>query len=392
VYTGRHSLLARTFADKVAVAIENARLYQEEQARRHELQTLLDVAATANSSLDLEEMLRTTLDRLVDLVGASRAGVMLRDEKSGELEPLLLRPERPIPAGGMADLHQASQMVVESGETLYIAPDIDQGFIEPGAFLPLRIREQVVGLIGIIGAEGEVFSSGQLALFQSIADQVAVAVENARLYEQAEQSAALAERNRLARDLHDAVSQTLFSASLIAEVLPRLWEKNPTEGRRRLEELRELTRGALAEMRALLMELRPSTLADFSLGDLLRQLAEAEIGRSRLDVDLAIENEQPLPPEIKIAFYRIAQEALHNVGKHAGAKSVDMLLQFEPAFVQLVIEDDGRGFDVKNIPPNSLGVGIMRERAAKIKANFSVASQIGEGTTITVRKPIGENK
>jgi signal transduction histidine kinase/predicted hydrocarbon binding protein len=392
VYTRRHSLLARTFADKVAVAIENARLYHEEHERRRELQTLLDVAATANSSLDLQEMLWTTLDRLVNLVGASRAGVILQDEKSGELAPFLLRPERAVPAESMAELLQASQVVMDSGEALYVAPDIKQGFIEPGAFLPLRIREQVVGLMGIIGAEGEVFSSGQLALFQSIADQVAVAMENARLYEQAEQSAALAERNRLARDLHDAVSQTLFSASLIAEVLPQLWEKNPAEGRRRLEELRELTRGALAEMRALLMELRPSTLTDFSLGDLLRQLAEAEIGRSRLGVDLSIANERSLPPEIKIAFYRIAQEALHNVGKHAGATCVNMLLQFESNFVELVIADDGRGFDVENIPPNSLGVGIMRERAAKIRGNFTITSQIGEGTKITVRKPLGENK
>jgi signal transduction histidine kinase len=104
----------------------------------------------------------------------------------------------------------------------------------------------------------------------------------ARLYEQAEEAAVATERNRLARDLHDAVSQTLFSASLIAKVLPRLWERKPEEGRRRLEEVRRLTRGALAEMRTLLLELRPKALVEADLGDLLRQLTEAFIGRARI--------------------------------------------------------------------------------------------------------------
>lgn len=385
-YNQRHSLLARTFADKVAVAIENARLYQQEYERRRELQTLLDVAAAAGSSLDLEEMLRTTLDRLVDLVGASRSGVLLLDEDTGELRPYLLRPERPIPPEAMADLLHAAQQVVASGTLLYVTPNREQGMLEPGAFLPLRIRDKVIGLMGIIGAEGEEFRQEQLALFQSIADQVAVAMENARLYEQAAQAAAVRERDRLARELHDAVSQTLFSASLIAEVLPRLWENDPTEGRRRLEELRELTRGALAEMRALLMELRPSALAEFTLADLLQQLAEAATGRSRLPIELLVEGQQPLPPEVKIAFYRIAQEALHNISKHAGARSVTMRLQVTLADTELVIADDGRGFDVADIPPNSLGLGIMRERADQIGADFRIESQIGEGTTITVRQ------
>ena len=390
-YTRRHSLLARTFADQVAVAIENARLYEEEHKRRSELQTLLDVAAAAGSSLDLEEMLDSTLDRLVNLVGASRAGVLLYNEESGDLEPLLLRPERPIAAEDMADLLRASQLVVNSGELLYIASDPQQGFLEPGAFLPLRIRDRVVGLMGIIGAEGETFSQGQLTLFQSIADQVARAMENVQLYENAEQAAATAERNRLARELHDAVSQTLFSASLIAEVLPRLWEKNPDEGQRRLEELRELTRGALAEMRALLMELRPSTLAQTTLAELLQQLAEAAIGRSRLAVNLDVAEEQELPPEVKIAFYRIAQETLHNVGKHAGASSVTMQLRFTPSTVVLIIEDDGRGFDTASIAPGSLGLGIMRERAANIGADIHIDSRIGEGTQVSVQYPLNNS-
>jgi len=250
---------------------------------------------------------------------------MLLDVDSGELEPRMLRPERPIAPDDLAELTRACREVVASGEPLYVPPDEERGFIEPGA----RVRGQVLGVLVIVGPEGGRFSRGQLALFESIADQVGVAVENARLYEQAEQAAA-AERSRLARDLHDAVTQTLFSASLIAEVLPWLWERDSEEGRRRLEELRQLTRGALAEMRTLLLELRLSALIDAELGDLLRQLAESITGRAQLPVAVEVEGQCALPPTVKVALYRIAQEALNNVTKHAGASRVSVRLRCAP--------------------------------------------------------------
>ena len=384
-YTGRHSLLALTIANKVAVAIENARLYQAEQERRRELQTLLDVTAAANSSLNLDEMLATTLDRLVTLAGVSRAGVLLVNDATGELEPRMIRPERTIAAEELAEMVRACQEIIAGGEPQYVAPDVAQGYLEPGAFIPLHIRSRTLGLIAIIGETGSQFNQGQLALFKSIADQLAVAVENARLYEQAQQAAVTEERHRLARELHDAVTQTLFSASLIAEVLPRIWERDQQLGEQRLEDLRELTRGALAEMRALLLELRPATLTESSLGDLLRQLREAFVGRARLAIDLVVEGERPLPPDVQIAFYRIAQEALNNVTKHAGADAVTIRLQFTPESVQMMIQDNGRGFDVSDISPNSLGVGIMRERAGKIGAAIRIDSQVGIGTAIIVR-------
>jgi len=361
---------------------------QRVRERTGELQTLLDVTSAAITSLDLDEMLQATLDRLVALVQASRAGVMLLDSESGKVEPRMLRPPQHISPEDLAQIVAACRAVLDSGQPLYIAPDAERGFTEPGALLPLRVRGQGVGVLTIIGAPGKVFSEQQQALFESIADQLGMAVEHARLYEQAEQAAAAAERSRLARDLHDAVSQTLFSASLIAEVLPRLWEKNPAEGRRRLEELRELTRGALAEMRALLLELRPLALTEFSLEELLHQLAEATIGRSRLAVNLSVAGERPLPPDVQVAFYRIAQEALHNVGKHAGASQVTLRLDFQPDTVSLTMVDDGRGFDVQDTPPDSFGLSIMRERAAKIGADFHIESEIGKGTQVSVVWPV----
>ncbi len=196
--------------------------------------------------------------------------------------------------------------------------------------------------------------------------------------------AAAEERNRLARDLHDAVSQTLFSASLIAEVVPRLWDRNQPEARRRLEEVRQLTRGALAEMRTLLLELRPSSLVDAEIGYLMRQLGEAITGRSRIPVTVEIEGQCEVPTEVKIAMYRIAQEALNNVAKHSAAQEAKLVLACQPDRVILKVTDNGKGFNVAENSSKSLGMGIIRERAREIGAALSIQSQINEGTEISI--------
>lgn len=203
------------------------------------------------------------------------------------------------------------------------------------------------------------------------------------LADKAAQDAILSERTRLARDLHDAVTQTLFSASLIAEVLPDLWERNPAEGEKRLEELRQLTRGALAEMRTLLVELRPNSLVQIPLPELLHQLCESLIGRARLPIQFATEGQAAVPPDVQIAFYRISQEALNNIVKHAKATKVFVSLQIG-ATIRLMIVDDGCGFDLAAVPPDHLGLKIMCERAEAIGADCSIYSQPGEGTQISV--------
>ena len=213
------------------------------------------------------------------------------------------------------------------------------------------------------------------------------------------EKAVAAERSRLARDLHDVVTQTLFSSSLIAEALPTSWERDQKEGKQLLQELRQLTRGALAEMRTLLLELRPAALVEASLGDLLRQLAEAATGREGMPVAVTVEGQCTLPFDVHIALYRIAQEALNNVVKHACASHVAVSLRFPPSLspplaggmpegqggqVTLSIRDDGRGFDPDGIPSDRLGLGIMRERAQAIGATLLVESGIGHGTEIVV--------
>lgn len=206
---------------------------------------------------------------------------------------------------------------------------------------------------------------------------------NERLREKAAQDAVIAERTRLARDLHDAVTQTLFSTTLIADVLPEIWEMNPDEGKRRLEELRVLTRGALAEMRTLLVELRPNALVEVPLPTLLRQLTEALSGRARINIQLSAEGERKLPADVQVSLYRIAQEALNNVFKHSKATEAIVTLRMADS-VRLTIADNGAGFDPSTVTADHLGVKIMRERADAIGAKLSIYSEPGEGTQISV--------
>lgn len=357
-------------------------LEEQVRARTQEIKLLLDVSATANRSLHLEEMLRITLDLIVPLVRASRAGVLLQDAETGELIPHTLRPERAVAQEEMPDLIEAARQVLDRGETLYVAPDIARGLREPGALVPLQTPDTKLGVLVIVGPEGGRFGEAQIALFQSIADQLSIAIENARLFAQGEQAAVAAERNRLARDLHDAVTQTLFSAGMIAEVLPKIWERNPDEGHRRLEELRQLTRGALSEMRTLLVELRPAALTDTDLGDLLGHQVNAFIARARIPVEYDRDCSHNPPVEIKEAFYRIAQEAFNNIARHAEAGCVRVALACAAGRAELTIEDDGIGFDVDAHDHEGLGLGIMRERARSVDARLEIHSRPRQGTRL----------
>jgi len=249
----------------------------------------------------------------------------------------------------------------------------------------------MVGLINDIDAQkraAEKLAAQEAKYLRQLEQRIAERTEelnlaNERLREKAAQDAVTAERTRLARDLHDAVTQTLFSTTLIADVLPQIWEMNPAEGHRRLEEVRQLTRGALAEMRTLLVELRPNALVEVPLPTLLRQLTEAMIGRSRINIQLSTEGEHKLPADVQVGLYRLAQEALNNVVKHAKASQAVVFLRMGET-VRMTIADDGVGFDPSTITADHLGIKIMRERAEAMDAKLSIYSEPGEGTQISV--------
>jgi two-component system nitrate/nitrite sensor histidine kinase NarX len=223
----------------------------------------------------------------------------------------------------------------------------------------------------------------------------ALADANELLAQERAETAVAEERNRLARELHDAVTQTLFSASLLAEALPTSWENNPEEGRQLLGEIRQLSRGALAEMRTLLHELRPTTIAETALDELLRQLAEAVTGREGIPVDVVVDCRCDLPADVHIALYRIAQEALNNIVKHARATEISIQLNctrcttdidssFLASRISLIIKDDGRGFDINQLTSEGMGLAIMHERADSIGAALRITSPPGQGTRIEV--------
>lgn len=256
--------------------------------------------------------------------------------------------------------------------------------------VPLISGQQPLGVLEVAD-KPEPFGSDDTQILAMLTPGAVIALENARLYAQAQRVAALEERQRLARELHDAVTQTLFSASLIAEVLPEMWERDPARSRRLLQDLQQLSRGALAEMRTLLLELRPAALREAKLGDLIHQLAEAFTGREGVPVTVELERQSTLPGDMQVSLYRITQEALNNIAKHAGASQVTIQLQRTPAGsgplkrVELRISDDGCGFDPAAVPLDHLGLGIMRERAEAIGAKLEIISRPDQGTQIRVK-------
>jgi nitrate/nitrite-specific signal transduction histidine kinase len=370
--------------------------------RTRELAILNAIISVAVQSLNLHEILKHTLKDTVEQMGFD-AGVAFRFGKD-QNEVLLVAQQglEPSIAENLVNKYSSS------GQALPIFPnevtairlmdmqdeqikdDLTRLGCQRLVYVPLSMKERVLGFFvlgmheaGIKSPEDD-STLEERSLLSSIGKQIGVAMENAHLYEQAEQTAITAERSRLARELHDAVTQTLFSASLIADVTPVIWKRNPDEGLQHLEELRQLTRGALAEMRTLLLEMRPESLKRADLKTLITQLTDAFIGRVRIPVDLQIHGTCDLSQEIKIVFYRVAQEALNNIAKHSGARQVSLHLDCQPDHLHLRIQDDGLGFDTGSIPPGHMGVAIMRERASSIGACLMILSQPDQGTTVTL--------
>jgi len=383
-----------------------ASLEQRVADRTRELSTLNTISALVSRSLDLEAILQDALDKILE-VTSTDMGVAYRVADDGETLILLahrglsdrfVRHVARLPLWASA-AGQAAAEATPVALHLSEYPEselkdlLGQEGVHMAISIPLVAKGKVLGAINLGSRGARDLEPEERALLAAIGQQTGVAVENARLYEQAEETAAAAERSRLARDLHDAVTQTLFSAQLVADVLPRLWERNPEEARRRLEELRQLTRGALAEMRTLLLELRPGALAEAPLADLLRQLADASTGQARVPVQLQVEGDCSPPAEVKITLYRIAQEALNNVSKHAAASQATVSLHCMESGMRLKVADDGRGFDPTDVPADHLGLRIMHERAAAIGATLAIRSQPGRGTEVLAawERPAGEH-
>jgi GAF domain-containing protein len=399
VLAGEEERILLALAHRAAVAIENARLYAESERQRRELEALYRADEALHRSLRLDDVLQALADVAHDVLHADKTSVHIWDAERKHLivaaahgysAETIAQPLIPGENRVVGDMLSASVVAISDvSDPGLMSPNtremMEREGIRAGLGAPITVSGQLFGLFGVAYCQPHVVSDDERRLVQALAQRAGLAIHNARLFEQAALVATAEERQRLARELHDAVTQTLFSASLIAEVVPRIWERDPNEGRQRLEELRRLTRGALAEMRTLLLELRPVALLETPFAHLLRQLAEATASRTNLLVDVRAEDaERPLPAEVQIALYRIAQETLSNTGKHAGASRAEIHLRQRAGTVGLHLTDNGRGFDPSSTPPGHLGLSIMHERARGIGARLRIESRPGAGTRIHV--------
>jgi PAS domain S-box-containing protein len=401
--TGARSFILSVVRDVSQRVKGEQMLQQRVEERTREQSTLLEISQTLASALELQPHL--ILDQMRVIIDYTHAGLFkLEDstmvvlavrgpkalERAMPFQILLKSPDaltelynkrRPTRISDVQSPDPASRFLrslLDEQAALLL-----QG-VHSWMWVPLAIKDRMIGVIGLAHTERSYFTAHHADLALTVANQAAITMANAELYENAQALAALEERQRLARNLHDAVNQSLFSAGLIAEVLPRLWERDPAEGRKSLEDLRRLTRGAQADMRLLLAELRPSTLTDAELGDLLRLLGNALTGRTNIPIEVTVTGDGKLPTEVQVILYRLCQEGLNNIAKHAGASRVDILLQYVPSGIELRIRDDGRGFDPQKALPGHYGLSMMHERAAAIGATLTISSQPGLGTKIFI--------
>lgn len=380
------------------------------QRRALQLQTSMQVSRDLSASiLNIDELLSRVVELIRKTFDYYFVGIFLADANGKELifqagnsraEQEWADNNRKLAIGEGSlngEVAQSKQVILVNDVSLDIRYREWEGLPDTRSELivPLLIGDRLIGTLDVQSSEVDDFSQDDLQVVQSLGEQVAIAIENARLYDQSRELAVMEERNRLARDLHDAVSQILFSAGLIADVLPRAWNANPELGQELLMDQRHLIRGALAEMRILLSELRPESLVEANLCDLLEQLADTIVGRTGWNVKVMTNDRPELPSDIKIGLYRIAQEALNNAARHSGASKVFVNLRTLPSNylgarseekgrLELSICDDGCGFEPGRVSSDHLGLGIMRERAASIGAKLNILTEANHGTTVLV--------
>jgi signal transduction histidine kinase len=389
-----------------ALARSERELEQRVIAQTRELQTLLETARNMTLTLDLETLLGVILDQLNRVVAYFGATFLIVEGE--ELVPRAYRGPAP-PANVLAARYRvtdsSSQEILSSRRPVIIADMQNDGIRERSApaarsafdtvlsyirgwmAVPLLYQEQVIGILVMHHLEPGGFTAVHAEKAMAFANQAAVAVENARLYEQAQQLSALEERQKLARELHDSVSQALYGIALGARTAHTLLDQDPTRLGPPLDYVLKLAEGALDEMRALIFELRPESLAEEGLVAALEKHAAALRARKQIEVATTLTAEPDISLEAKHALHRIAQEALHNIGKHARASRVELCLEHISGELVLAIRDDGRGFDSTASFPGHLGLKSMRERIEKLGGGFSIESRPGFGTTVTAILP-----
>jgi signal transduction histidine kinase len=376
---------------EIEIAEHNQRILAE---------ALRDTAITLNSSLDLNQILNRIVASIGQVVPHDTANIMFIDRDMahivrsfGYIDYGLEKFEKSISKMQLSPEKTPTLYQVIQRKQAIVVPELDSynkryghsglGLSGSAVSAPILLGDLVIGLINLNSFKLNFFTSIHAENLQIFANQASVAIQNARLFEQAQELAAFNERQRLARDLHDSVSQSLFAASSIAESVVKQWERNPNKVSPLILDLHQLLKTIMAEMRILLWELRPANLVSTPLNKLLLQLVNSVQSRMNLTIHCTADETAQLPEDVHIAFYRIAQEALNNVVKHSRATEVQVHLYSKVKQVVLLVQDNGQGFNLTQTS-SGFGLGNMRERASMIGAALDVTSESGQGTAITI--------
>jgi len=388
------------------------------ERRLAEMEGLNSISATAVQSLALKEVLNSSLERIAGVMSTQIAWVYLLDEERKELrfaghygfsEKLLRGADRLTVGEGL------SGRVVASGEPMALEsisrdPRLTREAVkEEGVHgfltVPLVCKGRIIGTIGVATLTPRLFGPDEIRLLDIIANQVAVVIENARLYESLRESAGNMrfyirqitrtqedERLRIARELHDETAQALVLLSRRLDALAAE-EGMPQTLMERLEDLRELTDSILEEVRRFSRDLRPSVLNDLGMLPALQGLVTDLMRGAEITGELKVAGEERrLAPETALVLFRITQEAIANVRRHSGATRVLVAVEFGPDKVTVSIVDDGDGFEVPTrlgdlASTGKLGLIGMRERAELLGGSLEVRSSPRKGTTVTVSVP-----
>jgi signal transduction histidine kinase len=380
----------------------STRKHLEAQLQRSEREArlLYQAALAISAELDLDAQLHRVLEAALQLANADEAQVALVDESDANIEIVAAWGEAGMTVGlrqpcgtGLLGEVCATNRSVRSEDLLcdsrtYELEQMRQIGVRAWLGTPLADRGgQVIGALIALRTEPSPFSDEDERRLHALASLAAAVVRQDRLRGEVRRLAAMEERTRLARELHDSVTQSLFSASMLAQAAQSLWQREPERAKERLDRAAELCGGALAEMRALIFELRPDALAEEGLVSALSKHAAAREARDGVAVKIRTHAERRLPARFEEAAYRIVREALHNVMKHARASNVTVDVNFEPGQLRLDVRDDGRGFEPSQ-RSTGLGLTSMRERAEQLGGTLTVVSSSGSGTRVHAEIPL----
>ncbi len=370
-----------------------------------ELTILNSIAQALNRSVEVGEALRAALAQVADLLELSTGWIWLLDEETGASylaaaqnlpRALTKNPQRMtgscycLDTYREGDLNGAANVNVVKCSRLSGLVDDTNG-LRYHASIPLYAHGKKLGVLNLASRDWRGLDPDDLRLLYTIGDLVAIAVERARLFAQSARLGALEERNRLAREIHDTLAQGLAALALQLEHADALIDADADRERvqRSVRQSLSLARANLEEARRSVHDLRAAPLQGRTLAEALSALVDDLTRQDELAAAFELAGEtRPLPIRVESGLYRMAQEALSNVRRHAGARRVTVRLETLPKRVHLLVEDDGAGFDVEHVPEGSYGLIGLNERARLLGGTLRVESCPGEGTRLEVDVPL----